>query len=256
MLRVRRDGDVLVWTIARPAARNALDAATLDALEAAADEVEAQSTARAVVLEGEGDAFCAGGDLKQAGALVDPEPTGAFSDRGHHVLGRLEALRVPVIAAVRGAAIGGGAELAIACDVRVVDATTRLSFKHARMATVTSWGTTARLLALVGRGRALHALLTARDFSGEEAVRAGLAEVLAADAREGALALAHEMARSAPSAVAALKRLVRGGGARALERQLFVETWTGPEHIEAVRAHFERRAPDWAQGDGGRGGTT
>lgn len=240
----------MVWTLARPAVRNALDLATMTALEAAADEAEAEPDVRAVVLEGEGDAFSAGGDLNEVRSLTEPEPTGAFSDLGHRVLGRLEALRVPIVAAVRGAALGGGAELALACDLRVVDATTRLSFKHARMATVTSWGTTARLLALVGRGRALHALLTARDFTGEEAVLAGLAEVLAADAREGARALAADVARSAPGAVRAHKRLVRAGGARDLERALFVETWTGDEHAEAVRAHFERRAPAWAQGSG------
>ena len=218
MLRVRREGEVLVWTIARPAVRNALDAATVGALEAAADEAEADPSARAVVLEGEGDAFCAGGDLNEVRTLTEAEPTGAFSDLGHHVLGRLEALRIPVIAAVRGAALGGGAELA-----------------------------------LVGRGGALHALLTARDLSGVESVRVGLAEVLADDARDGALELARDIGRCAPSSVAAFKQLVRAGGARDVERRLFVEMWTGPEHVEAVRAHFERRVPAWAEDRGGQG---
>lgn len=263
MLRVRREGAIVIWTLARPEVRNALDAATMTDLDSAAAAAEADPTARVVVVEGEGDAFCAGGDLREARGLTGAEPTGAFSDLGYRVLGRIEGLPQAVIAAVHGAALGGGAELAMACDLRVVDTTTRLGLRHARMATVTSWGTTARLVALVGRGTTLHALLTAHDFSGDEAVRTGLAQVLAQDAKSAALELAAEIARAAPSSCLAFKRLVRAGGARDVERRLFVETWTGPEHAEAVRAHFEHRAPDWARAagsgpekaQGSRGGT-
>jgi enoyl-CoA hydratase/carnithine racemase len=246
VLRETREGGVAIWSLARPKVRNALDAATFAALERAVRSAELDATLRAVVLEGEGSNFCAGADVRDA-ASVDSEAAAlAYSDRGAALLASLEALPVPVIGALHGAAFGGGAELALACDFRVGDETTRISFKHAAMGVVTSWGTTARLARLVGRGVAARLLLTAAEVDAEEAARLGLLEVVAAAARTAARELARDLSGTSRVAVAELKRLIAAAdreNVRAREREAFARTWMGPDHAEAVRAFLERRRP-------------
>jgi enoyl-CoA hydratase/carnithine racemase len=246
VLREARDGDVAVWTLARPKVRNALDEATFAALERAVRSAELDTTLRAVVLEGEGSSFCAGADVRDA-AAVDTEPAAlAYSDRGAALLSALEALPVPVIGALHGAAVGGGAELALACDFRVGDETTRLAFKHAAMGVTTSWGSTARLVRLVGRGTAARLLYTAAEIDAEEAARIGLVEVVAVAARTAAREIARDLAATSRSAVAELKKLVAAterGDVRGLEREAFAKAWVGSDHAEAVRAFLERRPP-------------
>ena len=255
MLRVERvSPGIAVFTIDRPAAKNALDERTLADLSAALHDAEVDRTLRAVVLTGAGGAFSSGADLRDARGIVTPEDAARFSDAGERIARRIEHLPWPVIAALPGVAFGGGAELALACDMRVADAAARISFKQVRMAVTTSWGTLARLVSVVGYGTASRLLLTSHEISAMEARVLRLVDHVTE--RDGeclalALAWASDVELGSPSAVAAMKSLlVESRRAsydrmRPHERDAFVDTWTSADHHEAVAAYFERRAPSF-----------
>jgi enoyl-CoA hydratase len=249
---VERQGEIAVWTLARPDAKNALDTSTFLDLQRAIAEASADRTLRAVVLTGEGDTFASGGDLRELRSATTREHAAQLADMGRQVCDGLGALPVPVIAALPGPAIGGGAELAMACDVRVADARAMLCFKHARMAVTTAWGVLPRLVGLVGHGTASRLLLMGHEIDAYEALRLGLVDTVtekgACVAR--AIAWALDATQGAPGAVAELKSLLRDAiGAtnelRARERDRFVTTWTSDDHREAVEAFFASRAPRW-----------
>jgi enoyl-CoA hydratase len=254
MLRTERtlEDAVVVWTLDQPRTKNALDTKTIADLTTAAREAAGDPTLRAAILTGAGGVFVSGGDLRELrdrGTKADAE---ALSDAGFAMTDAIATLPFPTIAALPGAAIGGGAELAIACDMRIADRSARLGFKQVRMGVTTAWGSAARLTALVGRGTAARLLFTAEEIGADEARRVGLVDDVTEDggARDRAIAWAREIALGSPTAVGAVKRLLRSAtepspGVRDLERTLFVETWSGPDHQEAVEAWFSRRPPGW-----------
>jgi enoyl-CoA hydratase/carnithine racemase len=251
-LRVERDGAVEIWTIDRPEVRNAVDFATCDALAGAAARARQDKALRAVVLTGSGSTFVSGGDLRELRTMLGRRDAVRIAEKGRAMCDGLRALPVPVVAALPGPAIGGGAEIAMACDLRVADPAARISFKHARMAVTTAWGTLPKLVALVGPGTASRLLLAGHELGAEEALRAGLVDAVAepGKALEMALAWANDVAKGAPGAVVALKALIRealpGQAAhRRRERALFVPAWTGEDHHEAVEAFFAGRPPTW-----------
>jgi enoyl-CoA hydratase/carnithine racemase len=251
-VRVERRGDVAVWTLARPKAKNALDGATFDALERAIGAAGADRTLRAVVLTGEGDTFASGGDLRELRTALAPADAVRVAELGRSTCDGIGALDVPVIAALPGAAIGGGAELALACDLRIADPRATLCFKHAHMGVTTAWGVLPRLVAVAGHAAASRLLLAGRAVDAEEALQLGLFDSVspAGGALDHALAWAAEIARGAPLAIAGMKALLReacrADGLRALERGRFVATWTSADHAEAVEAFFAGRQPRWA----------
>ncbi len=254
MLRVERTGGVAIWTLDRPESKNALGKATLDALAGAVSRAEREPGLRAIVITGAGKAFSAGADLREARDIVTATDAGRFSDVGEDIFARFESLPVSVIAAIPGVAFGGGAELALACDMRVADMRAKISFKQARMGVCTAWGTLARLVSVVGHGTAMRLLTTGHEIGAMEARVLRLVDHVTEEDGEAmalALAWASDIEQGSPSAVAALKALVVEGR-RALydrlrpeERSRFVETWTSADHREAVDAYFERRAPRW-----------
>jgi enoyl-CoA hydratase len=253
MLRVERQGHVVVWTVDRPEAKNALDHATLGELVDAVREAGSDPDVRAAILTGEGHTFVSGGDLRALRDKCSPQDAERFSDLGFDLCEALGELPFPVVGALPGPAIGGGAELALACDVRIAGVRARISFKHVRMGVTTAWGTVPRLIALVGAGAAARLLLAAHEVTAAEAKLLGLVDEVTANglARTTALAWASDIADGSPAAVRDMKRLLRDAtappaAARARERQLFVDTWSGADHREAVEAYFERRTPRWA----------
>ena len=251
MLHVEREGAVVIWTIDRPEAKNALDHATLHALLDAVQDAGADRTARAAVLTGAGQAFVSGGDLRELRHKNTPQDAERFSELGFELCRKMAELPFPVVGALPGAAIGGGAELALACDLRVADVRAKIAFKQVRMGVTTAWGTVPRLVAAVGAGVAARLLYAAHEVGAAEAKRIGLVDEVTENglARTTALAWASDIAQGSPKAIADMKRLLRETTARdvrALERQLFVETWSGADHHEAVEAYFERRAPVWS----------
>jgi enoyl-CoA hydratase/carnithine racemase len=252
MLRVEREGTVVLWTIDRPQAKNAVDHATLQALRDAVAEADRDRSVRVAILAGAGETFVSGGDLRELRDKNTPEDAARFSDLGWELTRAMAALPFPIVCAMSGPAIGGGAELALACDMRVADARAKLSFKQVRMGVTTAWGTVPRLVSLVGAGTAARLLYAAHDVSATEGKRIGLVDAVTEDghARRTALAWASDIAASSPRAVANMKRLVRettetARDVRTLERELFMETWSGEDHAEAVEAYFARRPAIW-----------
>ena len=250
MLHVEREGAIVIWTIDRPEAKNALDHATLNALTAAVQDAARDRKARAAVLTGAGHTFVSGGDLRELRAKNTPQDAERFSELGFELCRTMAELPFPIVCALPGAAIGGGAELALACDLRVADVRAKIAFKQVRLGVTTAWGTVPRLVAAVGAGIAARLLYTAHEVGAAEAKLIGLVDEVTENglARTTALAWASDIAQGSPKAIADMKRLVRETTARdvrALERQFFVDTWSGPDHREAVEAYFERRAPVW-----------
>src|SRR5207247_5784127 len=168
-IRVELDGGVLLLTVDRPAARNALAAATMAELDALLAALPAREGVRCVVITGAGDrAFISGGDLKE----LENERSEAFATdlarRMRATLDRIPALPVPVIAAINGAALGGGAEVAIACDFRIAAEDAQIGFTQPLLGLLPAWGGVERLGAVAGRARALYLLTTGRVLSGAE----------------------------------------------------------------------------------------
>jgi enoyl-CoA hydratase len=252
-VRVERDGTVAVWTVNRPEVRNAVDFATLDALVAAVAEAQADANLRAVVLTAAGATFVSGGDLRELRKANSRDDGARIAALGRRVCDGFAALRVPVIGALPGPAIGGGAELAVACDLRVADPRAKLSFKHARMGVTTAWGTLPKLVGMVGQGQAARLLLTGHDVDAAEALRIGLVEGVSeeGDSLATAVSWAHQVAKSSPGAIAGFKQLLSEAAVgspaqlRARELDLFVEAWAAPDHEEAVESFFEARPPKW-----------
>jgi len=251
VLKIERIESFEIWRIDRPSAKNALDSATLDALANAVKWAALNPTLRAIVLTGAGDTFVSGGDLKELKERTSVADAEHLSDIGFRVCEGIRTLSVPVIAAVNGAAIGGGAELALACDLRVFDANARISFKQAQMGVTTAWGTLHSLVRIAGHAVATRLLFTGEEVGASEALAYGIASEIApaGDSMASAMALAEKILRTSPDAIAEMKRLLASAPARdearAAERAAFVRSWTGHDHKEAVAAFFEKRAPRW-----------
>ena len=216
-VRVEKTGGVTTVIHSRPQARNAMDPESADALTRAFHEFEADPQASVAVLWGEGGAFCAGWDLKYASSLRDTDPLAALdfpadgSEPPRGPLGptRLE-LSKPTIAAVAGPAVAGGMELALWCDLRVMEEDAYFGVYCRRWGIPLLDGGTVRLPRLVGRGRALDIILTGRKVPAEECLRIGACErvVPTGRGREEAEALAREIARFPQQCVRADRRSV------------------------------------------------
>ena len=216
-VRVEKNG--AVWTVihSRPEARNAMDPESAKALFDAFQSFEADDTASVAVFWGEGGAFCAGWDLKHAASLAGAEALEPFDfpDEGEPPIAAMGPSRLelskPVIAAVAGPAVAGGMELALWCDIRVMEENAFMGVYCRRWGIPLIDGGTVRLPRLVGEGRAMDLILTGRRVDADEAMRIGLCEYVApeGDARAHAEALAHDIARFPQSCMKADRRSVR-----------------------------------------------
>jgi enoyl-CoA hydratase len=246
-----RDGDVAVLTVSRPGKKNSLTPAMLGELEGAVASLRSGPVPRVLVVRGEGEeAFFAGVDLATLEGL-DPLRARAFAQRGGELLLALENLPLPVIAAVRGHCLGGGLELALACDFIVAAEGSRFGLPEAGFGFTPGWGGCIRLPRRVGLGRAKEMILTSRAIGATEALAVGLVEaVYPAEEFEPRLAaLVADLAAKAPLALSLAKSVVlRGLDASletglALEREAFALVFTTEDAKEGVRAFFARRPP-------------
>src|SRR5260221_1018543 len=171
-LRVEVDGGVATLLIDRPQARNALATQTMSELDEALGSIQ-ESGARVLVMRGAGDrAFCAGGDLKELEHMRSETDAAEMAHAMRATLDRIPQLPLPVIAALNGDALGGGAELALACDFRIAAAHARIGFPQVNLGLIPAWGAPERLAALLGPARALHIMLPPKALTAEEAKRA------------------------------------------------------------------------------------
>jgi enoyl-CoA hydratase/carnithine racemase len=250
-LLLERDEAVVTLTLNRPDKLNAIDAAMLDALEAALGQLEAARDCRAVVLTGAGRAFSAGADIKEWTALAPQEFGSGWGLRGHRLFDRLAGLAPPVIAAINGIAFGGGLELALCADLRIAAEGARLGLPEVTIAALPGWGGTQRLPRLIGPGRAKQMILTGQPIDAARAEGFGLVlEVVPADALLGrAHELARQIAANAPLAVRAAKRLVDAAlpaaPAATLEVPASMALGATEDAREGRQSFLERRPPSY-----------
>jgi enoyl-CoA hydratase/carnithine racemase len=237
----------------RPDKMNALDAAMFEALVATGRRLAEQRGLRAVVLSGEGRAFCAGLDVASflgggGRSLFErsPESPANFAQRAAWIWSEL---RVPVIGAVHGVAFGGGLQIALAADIRFVTPDARLSVMEIKWGLIPDMSGSQTLRRLVRLDVAKELTFTGRIVSGVEAVELGLATHVSDTPREAAFELAREIASKSPSAIRAGKRLLGAAGlldletGLRLEEELQASLLGKPDQIEAVRANAEKREP-------------
>jgi enoyl-CoA hydratase/carnithine racemase len=249
----------------RPDKLNALDLAMFDGLVAAAEKLAGEPGLRVVVLSGEGRAFCAGLDLGSFAAMADPsggpspiarlgETDGRITHWAQQAAWGWHQLAVPVVAALHGAVLGGGLQIALAADVRIASPDASLSVAEIRWGLVPDMTGTVTLARLCGVDVAKDLAMTGRSVDGAEALRLGLVTRLADEPRPAALALAAEIAGRSPDAVRGIKRLLNRSAALAdeqlagqfaLEREEIGPLLGSPNQVEAVTAYFEKRPPNF-----------
>jgi enoyl-CoA hydratase/carnithine racemase len=253
----------------RPDKRNALDGPMFSALADAGERLKTESAVRVVVLSGEGQSFCAGLDFASFQTLASGGggdggngggdggnpgrlTPGGITHLGQQVAWVWQELPVPVIAAVHGHALGGGCQIALGADIRIVHPDTQFSVREVHWGLVPDMTGTFVLSQLVRPDVAKELTFTARIVSGTEAAELGLATRLSEDPRRDAFALAEEIAGRSPEAVRGAKELfnrLAGAGAAeqfAEERRVIGSLIGRPNQVEAVMANFEKRAPAFA----------
>ena len=254
--------------LTRPDKINALDTAMFAAIVDAGESLKSDRSVRAVVLSGEGRGFCAGLDFSSFQAMAGggggggggsserpqrqiTDTEGRITHLGQQAAYVWQELEVPVIAAVHGVALGGGAQIALGADLRIVAPDARLSILEIRWGLVPDMTGTAMLVRLVGLDRAKELALTGRMVSGVEAAQIGLATQVSDTPLDDALALAREIAGKSPHAIRGIKRLLNEAPGRSFADQFADERTTigaligSKNQVEAVTAYFEKRAPDF-----------
>src|SRR5574341_856579 len=242
------ENGVGVLTVDRPASLNALNWEAIDLFHQRVREARDDKRIRALVVTGAGTrAFISGGDLSELKNYPTEADGRRLSARMSEALADLDGLEIPVIAAINGHSRGGGCEVAVSCDIRIIADIGSMGFVHVRQGITTAWGGAARLKRLVGYGRAMELLLTGRVLTPGEAHAVGLVEQIVPQAEVLATArsVAEQIAANPPQAVRALKRLVRleVGEMFAHERDVFARLWETGDHLEAVMAFLEKRQP-------------
>ncbi|MFI2228438.1 enoyl-CoA hydratase/isomerase family protein [Nocardia testacea] len=230
MIELELADGLAVVTINRPHARNAIALDTMDELDKA---IDGAAGARALVITGAGDrAFVSGGDLKELAALRTVEQASAMANRMREVCDKIARFPGPVLAALNGHALGGGAEVAVAADIRIAADDIRIGFNQVALAIMPAWGGAERLARLVGRGRALLLAGSGEILSAADAERVGLVDRVLPRAEFGTgwRALARSLAN--PSA-GAVKRVVDGASPQEAVAA-FAELWVADAHWAAA----------------------
>ena len=242
---------VLTLTLNRTDVHNALNKPLLDALSDKLEALAPRRDVRCVIIAGSGEkAFCAGADLKERKGFT-LEQTRSFVRKIRGVMDQIERLPMPTIAALDGVAFGGGMEMALACDMRVISHRVKMGLTECALGIIPGAGGTQRLPHLVGASRAKELILTAKRMSAQEAFDLGLANRLtpAGEALKVAQELARDIAKCAPLAVEAAKAAIQGGLGVGMEEGLLLEarcyevTLYTEDRVEGLRAFAEKRAP-------------
>jgi enoyl-CoA hydratase len=253
-VKVTREGAVAVVTVARPEALNALNGATNQLLLAAVGELSADDSVRAVVLTGGGDkSFVAGADIAEMQGFTADEAR-RFSALGQAVMSGIEAAPQPWIAAVNGFALGGGCELALACDIRLAGEKAKFGQPEISLGITPGFGGTQRLTRNVGVGWAKYLVLSGRHIRADEALRIGLVQAVFPrdELMPQALRLAEELAAKSPLAMRYCKAAVNAAAdthiasGQGIERDLFALAFAGEDQSEGMAAFLEKRAAQFS----------
>ncbi|WP_425147600.1 enoyl-CoA hydratase/isomerase family protein [Deinococcus sp.] len=223
-LQIDQHGALAVLTVHRPNALNALDGETLSELAQVTDIVAENAEIAVLIVTGGGErAFVAGADISELAQLEGVFAGRELSLAGQDVMHAVATLPIPTIAAIHGFALGGGLELALACDVRVASPSAMLGLPEVTLGLLPGFGGTQRLPRLIGAGRALDLMLTGRQLTAQEALDMGLVNYLADNALEKAREVAEVMLKNAPIAQSLIKEAVRRGLDTTLELGLEIE---------------------------------
>ncbi|CAE8640237.1 unnamed protein product [Polarella glacialis] len=251
VLLERRDSGVAVLTLNRPKALNALSDGLMRALAEKLRQVDADSSLKAAVITGTGKAFAAGADIKEMHSRE------GYSDvRGENMLAHWNSVsntRKPIVAAVGGFALGGGCELAMACDIIIASEDAKFGQPEIKLGTIPGVGGTQRLIRAVGKSKAMEWILTGEMISAQEAERAGLVSrvVPAGTVLEEAVKIAEKIASFSSPVVQLAKECVNAAEETSLaegirfERHLFHATWGLDDRREGFQAFSEKRQPTW-----------
>ena len=250
LVRLEKQAGVALVTVDRPKALNALNVEVIDALGRVLDAVEADREIGALVVIGAGRAFVAGADVAAMRTLT-PLEAEAFSALAHRVMGRLETLPIVTIAAVNGFALGGGCELALACDFIFASREAKIGQPETKLGLIPGFGGTSRLVRRVGLAWAKQLVLVGDPIDAEEALRIGLVNRVfePAELLPAALAAARAAASRAPVATRLAKQVMQEGQdadvrtAHALEQRAFGLVFATNDRVEGTTAFVEKRDP-------------
>lgn len=252
ILKLDINNNIAVLTISRPQAMNALNSKFLYEMNEMLNDLEKRNDIRALIITGEGKAFVAGADIAEMSEM-NTEQGKQFSKKGQNTLSRIENLQIPVIAAVNGFALGGGCELAMACDIRVASKLAKFGQPEVNLGLTPGYAGTQRLPRQIGVSNALFLLLTADMITADEAFRLGLVQKVTEPEQliTEAIAIATKIASKGPIAVRKTKEATRKGmltdfnSACNIEAEEFGKLFGNGESGEGMKAFLEKRKPNW-----------
>lgn len=252
ILKISISDRIAAVTISRPAVLNALNSGFFKEFNHFLDDLEPREDVRVLVITGEGKSFVAGADIAEMSDMT-PEQAFHFSKSGQDTFQRLEALRIPVIAAVNGYALGGGCELAMACDFRIASKMAKFGQPEMNLGLIPGYAGTQRLSRISGPGNALYMILTADTITAEDALRIGLVQKVTEpeSLMEEVMKLASKIASNGSRAVPVSKKIIHQGmglpfsQACKLESEEFSKLFSEITTKEGMKAFIEKRKPEW-----------
>ncbi len=252
LLKTSIDAGVALVTISRPEALNALNSEFFTEFNDFLNGVEKNDMIKVLVITGDGKSFVAGADISEL-VNMNYEKACCFSKLGQNTFSRLENLKIPVIAAVNGYALGGGCELAMACDFRIVSRNAKFGQPEVHLGLIPGYSGTQRFSRLAGLGNALYAMLTGEMISAEEALHMGLAQKLVEpeNLMDEVMTIAKKIAANGSQAIRKAKEIIRKGydknikEGNELETEAFSKLFDYPSTKEGMRAFLEKRKPNW-----------
>ncbi len=238
--------------ISRPNAMNALNTRFFDEMNHYLASLENSEDCRCLVITGDGNAFVAGADIKEMQNKTH-EQAKQFSAYGQQTFCRIENLEIPVIAAINGFALGGGCELALACDIRIAAKTAKLGQPEVNLGLIPGYGATQRLPRLIGLSNALYLLYTAELITADEAFRMGLVQKVSEpeELMNDVIQLAKKILSKGPMAIRKIKSVSRNGlnlsfnDGYELEADTFGKLFDTEQTKEGINAFVEKRKPNW-----------